>query len=72
MTVATYILAAIFGLCGVTALAAGVTGARWFFSASGSRAFTGRRHRLAARVLYAVAGALMILAALYLIAGSPA
>lgn len=66
MTAATYLLAAIFGLCGATALVAGITGARWFFSAAGASAFTGRRHRAAARALYAVSGALMVAASVYL------
>lgn len=66
MRAATLILAAIFAVGGATALLAGLTGGRWFFSAAGSRAFTGRGHRIAARVVYAVAGALLILAAAHL------
>lgn len=67
MAVATMILAAIFGVGGLTAFIAGVTGARWFFSSAGSRAFTGRRHRLTARILYSLAGlTMMALSALLL------
>ncbi|MDE6545904.1 MAG: hypothetical protein K2L63_07375 [Paramuribaculum sp.] len=66
MRAATLILAAIFAVGGATSLIAGLTGARWFFSAAASRTFTGRRHRIAARVVYSVAGVLLILAALQL------
>lgn len=68
MRAATLILAAVFAIGGATALLAGVTGSRWFFSAAGSRAFTGCGHRIAARVVYSVAGALLILAAIHLFA----
>lgn len=68
MKVATIILAAIFAIGGVTAVTAAITGSRTFFSTAGSRAFTGRGHRRAARLLYGIAGALMIAAAAYLVA----
>ena len=66
MRAATLILAAVFAIGGATALLAGLTGGRWFFSAAGSRAFTGRSPRIAARVVFSVAGALLILAAIHL------
>lgn len=67
MAAATIILASIFAAGGLTAFIAGVTGARWFFSSAGSRAFTGRRHRQTARILYALAGlAMMALSTLLL------
>lgn len=62
MTAALWILASVFIIGGLTAFVAGATGASWFFSAAGSRAFTGRRHQAAARVLYSIAGLLMIAA----------
>ncbi|MBD5345777.1 MAG: hypothetical protein HDR92_01435 [Bacteroides sp.] len=67
MTAALWILASVFILGGITAFIAGITGARWFFSAAGSRAFTGRRHNAAARVIYTIAGLLMIAAGLNLL-----
>lgn len=66
MRIATLILAAIFALCGLTALIAAITGSRRFFATAGSRAFTGRRHLRAARILYGTAGTLMLAAATYL------
>lgn len=59
MILATRILALIFTTGGLTSLIAGLTGASWFFSAASSRTFTGRRLK-AARILYSVAGTLMI------------
>lgn len=67
MTVATLILAAIFLGGGIISAVAALTGARWFFSAAGASAFTGRRHRAAARVLYGIGGILMVAAAIHLL-----
>jgi hypothetical protein len=69
MEAATLILALTFIGAGATALIAAVTDARWFFSARGAHAFTGRRRHAASRLIYGVAGTLMIAAGLSLIVG---
>lgn len=69
MEAATLILALTFIAAGSTALIAAVTDARWFFSARGAHAFTGRRRHAASRIIYGVAGALMIAAGVSLTVG---
>lgn len=46
------ILAFIFAGCGLLALWASVTGARWFFESVNVRMLTGRLPRPAARIIY--------------------
>lgn len=69
LNAATYLLAAIFGACGIFSLTAGIAGWDWFFRSMNVRMLTGRLSRTVARMVYVVLGLVIIAMAVYIATG---
>lgn len=66
MTGAAYILCAIFTLCGLFSILAGIAGWDWFFNSVNVRMLVGNMRRLYARIIYVVLGIAILGMAFYL------
>ena len=65
-TTAAWIMAVIFGLCGIVAVAAALLDSEWFFRSANVRMLTPGLSRRWRRIIYGSAGALMLLASTHL------
>lgn len=67
VTVAGYIMAALFGLSGALCLACAIVNSDWFFRSQGVKMLTWRLSRLWQRILYALLGCVMLAMACYIV-----
>ncbi len=63
---ATLLLVALFSVCGVFSIVAGIAGWDWFFNSVNVRVLTGKLRRPLARLLYVVLGMAILAMAMYM------
>lgn len=67
VTIAAIILAAIFAICGSMAITVAIFNSDWFFKSPNAGIFTFGLPRLWQRLIYGVAGLLMLISAFYIL-----